>query len=312
MVQTAIPGHRRYASGQQFHLQFSDQHATVVEVGGGIREYTDCGRAVLESYPADNLADGAHGAPLIPWPNRIEDGAYDFDGITYQFPLTEPARSNAIHGLLRWVPWQGHRVDDASVTMTTTLYPSPGYPFLLTVEIDYRLGEEGLTVTTTATNDGTRACPYGTGQHPYLSAGTGSIDGAWLELDAVTRIRTDPVRALPSGEEPVAGTPYDFRRRTALAGVVLDDPFTDLTRGTDGRAWARLTGSDGRQVQLWVDQHYTVVQLYSGDSLSAAHSRTALAVEPMTCPPNAFRTKDGLIILQPGQKQTTKWGVRLR
>ena len=77
----------------------------IVEVGGGIREYTRRRAPVLEPLSAGAMCDGAHGAPLIPWPNRLADGRYSFDGSEHQLPLDEPERNNAIHGLLRWRPW---------------------------------------------------------------------------------------------------------------------------------------------------------------------------------------------------------------
>ncbi|MGH9302279.1 MAG: aldose 1-epimerase family protein, partial [Acidimicrobiales bacterium] len=67
-------------SGEQFEIRDGEQKATIVEVGGGIREYVVGERPVLDSYPLDVMCDGAHGSPLIPWPNRLADGAYRFDG----------------------------------------------------------------------------------------------------------------------------------------------------------------------------------------------------------------------------------------
>ena len=178
-------------SGQQYELRHGDQQVTIVEVGGGIRAYRVGDREVLQSYPMEAMCDGAHGAPLIPWPNRLSDGRYSFDGTDYQVALTEPDKHNAIHGFLQWRPWQPSRRSESQIVMGTILFPLEGYPFLLDVQVDYRLDEAGLTVTTTATNVGERACPYGSGQHPYLSPGTGVIDDCTLKLSARTRIVTD-------------------------------------------------------------------------------------------------------------------------
>ena len=201
-------------SGQQYELRDGDQHVTVVEVGGGVRSYRAGDRDVLQPYPLHAMCDGAHGAPLIPWPNRLGDGRYSFDGNDYQVALTEPEKHNAIHGFLHWRPWQAAHQSESHIVMSATLYPLEGYPFLLHVEIDYRLDAGGLSVTTTATNAGDRACPYGSGQHPYLSPGSGLIDDCTLQLSAKTRIVTDPERELPVGVEDVAGTPFDFRIQT--------------------------------------------------------------------------------------------------
>lgn len=298
-------------SGTQTEITWQDQRAVIVEVGGGIRCYDVGDRPVLDPYPVDAMCDGGHGAPLIPWPNRLEDGRYRFDGADYQMPLTEPGKQNAIHGLLRWRPWGIVARTASTVRMGARLSPFPGYPFHLDVEVEYALGEDGLRVTTTATNTGTRRCPYGAGQHPYLSPGAGLVDESVLELGAATRILTDAQRQLPIGTEPVAGTTYDFGVARPLGDQTLDTAFTDLVRDGDGRAWARLTGSDGRCAELWVDRSHPIIQLYTGDALKPERRRRGLAAEPMTCPPNAFRSGDGLMVIEPGRSVSTQWGVRL-
>ena len=124
-------------------------------------------------------------------------------------------------------------------------------------------------------------------------------------------IVTDPERQLPTGTEPVAGTPFDLRQPTLIGDRHLDDAFTELNRDRDGLAWVRLTGPDGRTVELWADTGYPVVQLYTADTLAPDRRRTGVAAEPMTCPADAFRTGDHLVRLEPGSSHSTAWGVRL-
>ncbi len=298
-------------SGGQFTLAVGEQRATVVEVGGGIREYEVGGRAVLDPYELGEMCDGAHGTPLVPWPNRLADGRYRFASVEYQVALTEPEKDNAIHGLARWRPWQPLEVAPGHVTMGIRLHPTPGYPFLLDVRVDYRLGPDGLQVTATVTNLGDTPCPYGFGQHPYLSPGTGLIDDCTLQLDAATRIRTDDERQLPIGQEAVDGGPFDFRTGRSLGDLHLDSAFTDLGRDGDGRAWARLGAPDGHTAQLWVDRNYPIIEIYTGDTLAPHRQRRGLGCEPMTCPPNAFATGAGVIRLEPAESVTTQWGARL-
>ncbi|MGH9297824.1 MAG: aldose 1-epimerase family protein, partial [Acidimicrobiales bacterium] len=171
-------------SGAQFEISHGNQRATVVEVGGGVREYEVDGRPVLDPYPLGAMCDGAHGAVLIPWPNRLADGSYRFDGVDYQVALTEPGKANAIHGFLRWRSFQAAEQAPERVVMSTNLRPLMGYPFDLEVKVAYELGDGGLRVVTTATNLGPAPCPYGHGQHPYLSPGEGLIDDCTLELQA--------------------------------------------------------------------------------------------------------------------------------
>ena len=299
-------------SGEQFEISFASQRATVVEVGGGIREYRHGDRAVLDPYPLQSMCDGAHGAPLIPWPNRIAEGRYSFDGEEQQLALSEPARGNAIHGLLRWRPWRALERSPSRVVMGARLHPMTGYPFALDVRIAYELSELGLAVTTDAANVGESSCPYGCGQHPYLSPGlAGSIDECSLELPAATRLVNEEEHQVPVSREPVEGGAFDYRSPRALSEARLDDAFTDLDRDGEGIATARLRCPDGRCVELWVDGAYPFLQVFTGDALPAGRRRRGLAVEPMSCAANAFRSGDGLITLAPGETASCLWGVRL-
>jgi aldose 1-epimerase len=298
-------------SGQQFEIVHGEQRASIVEVGGGVREYSVGERPVLDPYAREAMCDGGHGAPLIPWPNRLRDGRYHFDGDDFQLGLSEPAKHNAIHGLLRWRSWRASEHQPNRVVMSTRLHPLTGYPFALDVQIEYSLGDDGLTVRTSARNFGPRACPFGAGQHPYLSPGTASIDECSLQVPAGTRILTDAERSLPCGREPVAGSAYDLRQARPVGAQQIDAPFTDLIREADGRARSRLSAPDGRCVELWVDERYTFLEVYTGDGLSSSRRRRGLAVEPMTCAPDAFQSGEGLVRLEPGEQIEARWGVRL-
>jgi aldose 1-epimerase len=298
-------------SGEQFEIEYGDQHATVVEVGGGVRSYRVGDRDVLHPYDVDAICDGAHGAPLVPWPNRLGDGRYAFDGAEHQVALTEPDKSNALHGFLMWRSWRAVRHTADRVAMATRLHPLTGYPFTLDVEVDYALGEAGLTVTTTATNAGATACPYASGQHPYLSPGAGLIDAATLRFPAGFRVDTDDERQLPTGNVPVAGTPYDFEEPRPLGGLAVDYAFGDLPRDGEGRAWLALTGVDGRAASLWVDRSYPYLEIFTADPLGPGRSRAGLGVEPMTAPPDAFRSGTDVLRLEPGRSVTHTWGARL-
>lgn len=300
---TALP-----PSGEQYPITAGDQRAVVVEVGGGVREYVVGRRPVLDGYPVDAICSGARGAPLVPWPNRLEDGRYGFDGEEHQLPLTEPERHNAIHGLLRWRNWQLHDRRGNEVAVGTVLHPTEGYPFTLDVQVRYLLDAAGLTVTTTATNRGDRPCPYGSGQHPYLAAGRGGIDECVLELRAGTRIATDD-RGLPAGRRRVDGSRFDFRRPRRIGATRIDQAFTDLERDGDGLARVRLRAPDGAETVLRVDGGHPYLALFTADTLPGDEWRRGLGVAPMTCAPNAFRSGEGLLVLAPGETVTTTWGV---
>jgi aldose 1-epimerase len=291
-------------SGDQFWLEADDQEASVVEVGGGLRTYTVAGVDVLDGYGVDEMAAGGRGQNLIPWPNRIEDGRYSFAGLDLQLPLTEPGRHNASHGLVRWANWTATANEGDRVVMELTLHPQPGYPFTLGLAVEYRLGAGGLSVSTTATNMGDRPCPYGAGAHPYLTVGTELVDDAVLLVPAEARLEADD-RGIPTGAVAVEGTPHDFREARPIEDLVIDSAYTDLT-GNE----AVFAAPDGqRRVTLWWDSSYRWVMVFTGDTLEPSRRRRGLAIEPMTCAPNAFVTGDGLRVLEPEESWTTVWGI---
>jgi aldose 1-epimerase len=294
-------------SGDQFDIAFEDQRVVVVEVGGGLRTYTVGDRSLLEGYGVDEMATGGRGQVLIPWPNRIQDGRYELDGRQHQLPLTEPEHSNAIHGLVRWVSWTAVEREPHRVVLEHAVHPQPGYPFSLELAIEYELSDSGLAVRTTATNVGGLPCPYGSGAHPYLTLGSQTVDDVLLRLPARTALRSDE-RGIPVGTVPVEGTELDFRAARRIDETKLDNGFTDLERDEEGRAWVELANGDGRfRLALWVDEAHRYVMVFTGDRPDV--DRRGLAVEPMTCAPNAFRSGDGLIRLEPGASITTAWGI---
>jgi aldose 1-epimerase len=295
-------------SGKQITIAAADQQAVVVEVGGGLRSYSAGGRELVDGYRADEMSSSGRGQVLIPWPNRLEDGNYEFDGRRHQLPLNEPEHRNAIHGLVRWAAWTAAAHEPHRAVMENVLHPQPGYPFSLGISIEYALSDSGLKVRTTATNLGTDPCPFGSGAHPYLTLGTATIDRLILRAPGRTVLRSDE-RGLPIGAEAVESKEYDFRKPRRIGSTTLDHAFTDLERDQNGLARVELRNPDHEtQVSLWVDQSYPYLMLFSGDPLPNVRRRS-LAVEPMTCPPNAFRTGEALIRLEPGSSFTGTWGV---
>jgi len=296
-------------TGTQHELVRGEQVAVVTEMGATLRSYAVAGRPVLDGFAAHERPDGGRGQVLAPWPNRVRDGRYTFDGEELQLALSEVGARNAIHGLVRWVGWT---LDDRGAdwaTLTTTVWPQSGYPFLVRLRATYRLGEDGLHVTLAARNDGERPAPYGVGQHPYLTAGA-PVDDTVLTVPATQRLLTDD-RGNPAGTEPVTGTPYDFRSGRAAGDLRLDTAYSELERGSDGRAVVRLEHpNDGHGVQMWLGDTAKHVQLFSGDTLpDPARRRSGLAVEPMSCPPGAFVTGTDLVVLERGGEHALVWGV---
>ena len=299
-----------HQSGEQIELVSGDARATVVEVGGGVRSYGIGDVPVLDGYDVEQMVTGARGQPLIPWPNRLHTGRYTWDGQEHAVPLDEPGQQNALHGLTRWRSWTAADRTEDAVTMRHRLLPQPGYPFALHLAIRYELTATSLTVTTTATNTGERDAPFGCGAHPYVTVGTELVDDAVLHLPAATWLPTGPAQ-VPLGRESVDGTPYDFRVPRPLGRARLDYAFTDLVRDERGRATVTLSG-ERRRVALWVDEHHPYVEVFTGDALPEPERRRhGLGLEPMTCPPDAFRTGEDLVRLRPGERFAASWGLEV-
>jgi aldose 1-epimerase len=294
-------------SGAQFELVHGDLRATVVEVGAGLRAFTAGEREILEGYATDEMCSSGRGQVLLPWPNRIEEGAYTFDGREHRLPLTEPEARNAIHGLVRWDAWTVRERTAERVVLAHVLHPQPGYPFTLDLEVDYALSADGLTVRTRATNLGPDACPFGAGNHPYLRAGGGLVDDLVLRLPASTVLDAD-ARGIPVGSAPVDERGLDFREPRAIGDTVLDHAFTGLKGDDDGLVRVELEDPTGVRTVLWAEEAYGYLQVFTGDPLPGV-ARRSLAVEPMTCPPNAFRTGEALVRLEPGASWTGAWGI---
>lgn len=299
-------------SGEQFEISGGGYRAVVTECGAGLRVLEYDGQPLVLGYAEDEQASSGRGQLLAPWPNRIRDGAYAFEGRDLQLPLTEPSRGHASHGLVRWVAWAVEELTEHSVSLDYRLMSQPGYPWTLDLHALYDLSADGLTVTVTATNLSSSPAPYALGAHPYLTAGSGPVDGWELTLPASTRLLTDD-RLIPSGREDVRDTDLDFRMARPVRTTSLDTAFTDLSRDAEGRAVVQLRDPVAdRGVTLWMDARFGYVQLFTGDALPV-HARESLAVEPMTAPPDAFNSGDSLVVLAPagsdGDEHSASWGI---
>ncbi|MDP9887235.1 aldose 1-epimerase family protein [Pseudarthrobacter enclensis] len=308
-------------SGRQYRISFGSQTATVTEVGGALREYRQDGRDLVDGYGPEDTCTGARGQSLIPWPNRIRGGSYQWEGQRLQLDLSEPDKGGAIHGLTRWRNWTVLEHTPDAISLAYTLHACQGWPWVLDCRLDYRLGAEGLSVRTTAVNRSPTPCPYGTGAHPYLSLGvrggtggpapvTGAIDAGLVQVPGRTFLPVDG-RGIPTGHERVDGTEYDVRELQQLGGRHIDVAYTDLLRDEDGVARVKLVHADRSSgVELWVDRAYPYLEIFTGDTLPQPdRRRTGLGVEPMTCAPDAFNSGEGLITLEPGQSHSAAWGI---
>jgi aldose 1-epimerase len=296
-------------SGEQFVIRHAGCEATITEVGATLRRYRVDGHDVLDGFGEQERATDGRGQVLAPWPNRIAEGRYTYGRHECQAPLNEVSRRTAIHGLVRWLDWSPVAREDASVSLACRIRPQPGYEWRVDLEVAYAVGERGLTVRLLARNTGDERAPFGAGFHPYLTLGA-PVDGLELTVPATHYLDlSDP--DLPPPAHAVDGE-HDFTAPRRVGATRLDTAYGELVRGEDGLAVARLADPDsGRSVELWVDAEYPYLMIYTGDKVARPERRRAgIAIEPMTCPPDALRSGADLVELDPGESWSGSWGVR--
>jgi aldose 1-epimerase len=243
------------------------------------------------------------GALVAPWPNRIADGRYEWGGRQHQLPLNEVERRTALHGLASWERWTTTSTAPSGVTMSLGLTPRDGWPFHLDLQMAASLDPTGLRWELAATNRGDGVAPWGCTIHPYLRAPRGTADEWTLQVPADRVLEVTPDRLLPVGEADVTGTRFDLRDGAQLADRDLDHAFTGLAADVDGLARAHLLDPDGHGVTMtWSVDRCPWIQVFTG-----APHRDGVAVEPMTCPPDAYNSRRDLVVLAPGTTTTTWW-----
>lgn len=296
-----------FPSGEQFEIAAAGYVAVVTESGAALRVLRHGDRDLVHGFGEAEMSGGGRGQLLMPWPNRIRDGRYTFDGRHLQLGLTDPTRGNASHGLARWAAWTLEEHSGTSVSLVYRLMAQTGYPWTLDLHVLYDLTADGLVVTQTATNLSSDPAPYASGAHPYLCVGD-AVEGLELTLPARERVLVDD-RQLPTGTKPAIGA-YDFTSPRAVGDMVLDDCFGSLDR-VGGRATTTLVDPmSGRGVALWVDEQHRWLQVFTPPSDGP---RPAIAVEPMTAPADAFNSGADLVTLAPagtsGDELSVSWGV---
>lgn len=292
-------------TGHQYEISSGSYHAVITEVGATLRMLRSGGNDLIVGFGSNERVTGGRGQQLLPWPNRVRDGRYRHAGRDHQLALTEPERRNAIHGLVRWQPWTLVQHGADHVTQQIVIYPQKGWDTALVATVTHQVSVEGLTVTVAAQNAGDRGVPFGYAAHPYLTAGEPAVDELQVTLPAGSCLRVDD-RMLPVAAESVAGSPEDLRHGAPLGAIELDTAFTDLTADSRDIWSVRLAHGD-RETKLWADADHRWAQVFTGTDRGPG-----LAVEPMTCGPDAFNapvTAPGLVTLEPGDRYTGSWGI---
>jgi len=291
-------------SGTPIALRSGRYAADVATVGASLRRLAADGRDLVVPFADDEVRPLYRGAVLVPWPNRVVDGRYTFAGVEQQLPLTEPDRGHALHGLACWSDYRVVSREADRVVLETEVVAQAGYPHRLRVQAEYRLGDDGLATTVRTVNTGPTAAPYGASGHPYLVGGAGRVDDWSLQLDAEDVLDVDPERLIPQGTSAVAGTPFDFAEPRRIGDLFIDHAFTGLREHR-----ARVLAADGHGAEMRWDAVAPWVQVHTGDRPEPEYDRAGLAVEPMTCPPDAFNSGTDLVVLQPGESHVVTWTI---
>lgn len=306
-------------SGEQWTIRHHGEReveAVLVEVGGGLRTLRIDGVDVVAGYPQDDMASSGRGQLLMPWPNRIRDGRYTFDGTTHEPPITERPTGTASHGLVRWASFTATEQDDDAIVLRHTIHPRPGYPFAIAVRVAWSVDDHGLRCATTMTNVGSGPAPVGYGAHPYLALGGGRAATARLTVPADRVVQVDDQTKTPVATEDVSGTPFDLRGGPAIGDIgvdVLDHAYTGLARGEDG-CWTVSLVTPSHTAHVWGGEGLDWVRVFTAKStpegLPAGHP-PGIAVEPLSCPADAFNSGDGLVTLAPGESWRGQWGIEI-
>jgi len=301
-------------SGVPAVLEHGPYRAEIAGVGATLRSLTHEGRDLVVPFGVDEVRPLYRGALLAPWPNRVVDGSWDDDGVERQLPVNEVERGHALHGLVQWADWASDPADEAGphrASLVTQLAPSDGYPYRLELRAVYELGDAGLVTTVTATNVGQGTAPYGVAPHPYLVAGEGRVDDWALLLPAASYLEVTDDRLVPTGVHGVTERDgFDFREARPVGDLFVDHAFTEIDADAEGRATVEVVARDGRGVAMsWAVSELPWVQVHTGDRPEPELDRLGLAVEPMTCPPDAFTSGVDLVRLAPGESHTASWTI---
>jgi aldose 1-epimerase len=297
-------------AGQLFEIKSGERQAIVTEQGATLHRVTWAGTELLKFASDDGHAvHGGYGQMLAPWPGRVRNAVYDFDGEHFELAINDRKAGAAIHGWVRWFTWQLQEQAADRVTLGCRVLALPGYPFPLEFEQTYAWQTYGLEIVTTVTNIGARTAPFGWGVHPYFMAGPPRIDDCLLQIDAGKYFGSNDDLSPVLPALPVDGTEFDFRKPRAIGRAHLDVTLTDLARDDEGKVVANLRAPDGGvSVTCKYDEPINYVQLYTGDTLGE-HQREGVAIEPYTCAPDAFNNGLGLIRLAPAASVRVRWTI---
>lgn len=270
--------------------------------------------ALITGYEGASAKLGGQGDLLIPFPGRIKNGQFQFDGADYQLERNDKDGPNAIHGYMRTMIWEITSQTECAIALSAILPQGShsGYPWSLEAAVTYTLGEQGFRCSLAVTNRSETAAPVAAGFHPYFTPGCpeGFIDSWELRLPYLHYLEFENL--IPTGKAlPVEDSEFDFGEPHTIGDTRFNTCFLNPLRDDDGLVRIKLRDpASNSGIEVWADGALDYIVVYSGDPLPPSHRRRSLAIEPMTCSADGFNHPEwGLIRLEPGKTTTSAWGV---
>jgi aldose 1-epimerase len=247
---------------------------------------------------------------MAPWSGRVAAGAWVHpDGRKFQLPINEPARNNALHGLVFDKEFVVARSTESSVELSIEIPQSEGYPFHLKLAIAYELDGGELICSFAVKNLSHEKAPFGLGFHPYFST-KWLGDEVSITNSAKTVYELDQ-NLIDTGTQKTAGSTKDLSIGKLATGASLDDDFTDLDFDA-GVSRTTLSNSAGSGIEIWQEDVFRHNVIYTTDTYEAeGGTTTAVAIEPCISAVNALNTHGDLVWLSQNQTRSGSWGVRL-
>jgi aldose 1-epimerase len=256
-----------------------------------------------------NTRDGLYaGKILAPWPNRTKDGKYTFNKKDYQLSVNEVSKNNSLHGLVANCHWDVIFQDQSKVTLQYLLNQPDIYPGKLELQVSYEIIEQGVEISVLSENVGDISAPYGVSIHTYLVAGAlVKNNELLLQLPSDQFLEVDAERLLPIKLQPVTGSNFDFISLKKISNLFIDHAFK---YSSDYPRSILLLNAEGQGAEVIFDDQSNWIQIHTADRDLQGDSRMAVAIEPMTCPPDAFNSGIDLIVLEPGKKHEYKLKIK--
>lgn len=266
------------------------------------------GKEFIPEPPENGPFQAYHGSIIAPWPNRVRDGMYSFQGAQFELETNEESTGNALHGYSAGLDWDCLDSTTDSVTLGTTVGGTSGYPWQIQVKATYQLDNQGLNLRISASNLSSKDAPFGLAFHPYFLIPGAISSNLKLRTSAKTVVIPDEDRLLPLVEKRVERTPFDFREGRSADLAFLDHAFSEFEWDKNGYTSADVYLESSYRLRISWDSTLSWLQLHRPLD---PNKQPSLVVEPMTCPPDALNSGRDLVLLAPGDEIASHLNIRV-